>query len=243
MKMDKNNYTINLTGISKRYTIHHEKPTLMETLINRKGEKFWALRNIHLKIMKGEKVGIIGSNGSGKTTVLKIITGITTPTRGSVRKSGKLASLIDLEAGFHPELTGIQNIYLNGMILGMSRGEVESKIDRIISFADIGKFIDVPLFTYSEGMKLRLGYSIAINTEPDILILDENLYVGDSNFIKKTYRYLIDFSNKGNTIVMVSHDLNFIKKSCNRAIFLERGRIIYDGDTYDVLRKYKKRYK
>jgi len=155
--MKNTDIAIKLTNVSKKYIVRHEKPTLVEKLINGKKEEFWALKDINLEIKRGEKIGIIGPNGSGKTTLLKLITGISSPTSGTIERNGEIISLIDLEAGFHPDLTGIQNIYLNGMIIGMNKTEINSKLKKIIDYADIGRFIDVPLFTYSEGMKFRSG--------------------------------------------------------------------------------------
>lgn len=220
-------YAIQLINVCKRYTIHHEKPTLAEHLLNRKREEFWALKNINLKIRKGEKLGIVGPNGSGKTTLLKIIAGITSPSSGNVLTSGKIVSLIDLEAGFHPDLTGIENIFLNGMLLGMKQNEIKRNLKAIIEFADIGQFIDVPLFTYSEGMKLRLGFSIAINANPEILILDESLSAGDDNFQKKSLTKIQDFFNQGKTILVVSHWWDFIKKNCDTIVNLKKGRFAF----------------
>ena len=220
-----NSIAIRLTGVSKRYTIHHEKPTLVEKLVNGRDEEFWALKDINLTIKKGERVGIIGPNGSGKTTLLKIIAGITTPTSGTVETHGKIVSLIDLEAGFHPDLTGIQNIYLNGMLLGMKKREIDGKLDAIIRFADIKQFIDAPLFTYSSGMKLRLGFSIAIHADPDVLILDEGMHVGDNNFQKKSQNRIKHFFRGKKTIVIVSHWIDYIKNSCERIVSVERGRV------------------
>ena len=180
-----NQIAIKLTGVSKLYTIHHEKPTLVEKMVKGREERFLALNDVSLTIKKGEKIGIIGPNGSGKTTLLKIIAGITTPTSGMIETHGKIVSLIDLEAGFHPDLTGEQNIYLNGMLLGMSKKEIRKMFNAIIRFADIGKFIDAPLFMYSSGMKLRLGFAVAVHANPDILILDEGFSVGDKKFQEK----------------------------------------------------------
>src|SRR3989304_6408892 len=170
-----NDIAVKLTAVSKKYIVHHEKPTLVENILSRgKNEEFWALKDINLTIQKGEKVGIIGPNGSGKTTLLEIIAGITSSTKGKVATYGKLVSLIELEAGFHPELTGEENIFLNGLLVGMPKEEVRTKFKDIVSFADIGRFIDAPFYTYSEGMKLRLGFSILAHTSPDIVLLDEN---------------------------------------------------------------------
>ncbi len=220
---------IRLSGVSKRYTIHHEKPTLVEKLVNGRNEEFWALKDINLTIKKGERVGIIGPNGSGKTTLLKIIAGITTPTSGTVETHGKIVSLIDLEAGFHPDLTGIQNIYLNGMLLGMRKQEIEKKLKAIIMFADIGQFIDTPLFTYSEGMKLRIGFSVAVHADPDILILDEGISAGDERFRKKSQTKIINFLRRGKTILVVTHWLDFIKANCERILLMANGCIYQDG--------------
>lgn len=228
MKQDNNAITIHLTNVSKKYEIHHEKPTLVEKFVKGRNETFWALQKINLTIKRGERVGIVGPNGSGKTTLLKIITGITTPTHGNVETHGRIVSLIDLEAGFHPDLTGIQNIYLNGMLLGMKREEVEAKIDAIIRFADIKQFIDAPLFTYSSGMKLRLGFSIAVHANPDILILDEGLAVGDKYFQKKSHTKLVKFFRQGKTVIFVAHLLDYLK-GCTRILIFKKGRVVKDG--------------
>lgn len=222
------NIAIQLTNISKQYTIHHEKPTLVEKFYKGRDEKFWALKNISLTVKKGEKVGIIGPNGSGKTTLLKIITGITTPTSGSVKIIGKAVSLIDLEAGFHDDLTGEQNIFLNGILLGMTQNEIKSKLRKIIDFADIKQFIDAPLFTYSTGMKLRLGFSVAIHADPDILILDEGFLVGDEYFQKKVIQKINEFSKADKTIFIVTQWLDFLLKNSSRLIKMKRGKIISD---------------
>ena len=224
-----NSIAIRLTNISKRYTIHHEKPTLVERLTNGKDEEFWALKDINLTIRKGGRVGIIGPNGSGKTTLLKIIAGITTPTNGTVETHGKIVSLIDLEAGFHPDLTGEQNIYLNAMLLGMSKYDITKKLDTIIHFADIKQFIDTPLFTYSTGMTLRLGFAIAGHADPDILLLDENLNAGDLQFRKKAENKMLQFFHQRKTIITVTHQLEFIRANCNRVLRMERGEMIKDG--------------
>lgn len=229
---------IQLTGISKQYQLHHEKPTLVETFVktNRRYETFWALKNIHLTVQKGEKVGVVGPNGSGKTTLLKIIAGITAPTTGSVATHGSIVSLIDLEAGFHPDLTGFENIFLNGMVLGMTKRDIRRLIPSIIRFADIGQFIDAPLFTYSEGMKLRLSFAVAVHANPDILILDESLSIGDENFQKKAMRRIEGLFQKGTTILVVSHWTEFIKTHCTRILLLHKGKIRADGPPNRVCR-------
>ncbi|HLE49168.1 MAG TPA: ABC transporter ATP-binding protein [Patescibacteria group bacterium] len=235
----RNSYVIEVKNIGKKYILHHEKPTLVESVIAKsKKEEFWALRHVNLNVRKGERVGIIGSNGSGKTTLLRIIVGITNPTEGSVETSGKIVSLIDLEAGFHPELTGEENIYLNGMLVGMSKKEIGLKYRKIISFSGIGKFIDTPYYMYSSGMKLRLGFSVAINSDPEILILDENISVGDQEFREESFKKLNELFRNKKTIITVSHDLWFIKNSCDRIIWFDRGIIKKDSRGKGILRQY-----
>ena len=233
-----NNIAIRLTNISKRYTIHHEKPTLAEKIMKtakwQRDEQFWALKDINLEIKKGERVGIIGPNGSGKTTLLKIISGITTPTIGTAETIGKIVSLIDLDAGFHPDLTGYQNIYLNAMLLGRKKSEIDNSLKSIIDFADIKQFIDTPLFTYSQGMKLRLGFSITVHADPDILILDESLYVGDQIFQEKALKKIKDLFNKGKTILVVTHWLDYVKNNCNKIVVMKNGRISRTGSRHLV---------
>lgn len=222
---------IQLTDIHKSYTLHHEKPTLIEQLVKGKNESFSALQGVNLTIRKGDRVGIIGKNGSGKTTLLKIISRITHPTKGTVFTQGKITSLIDLNAGFHPDLSGVQNIYLNGMVLGMTKNEIDSKLSSIIRFAELHKFIDVPVFTYSEGMKLRLGFSVAVHTDPDVLILDEGLSVGDHLFQKKCQQYFDTYFARGKTLIVCLHVLDFIHDNCNRVVVMKNGRIQADGNT------------
>ncbi len=226
---DTNAISIQLDRVGKRYDIHHEKPTLVEKFVSGQNEVFWALHDISLSIRKGEKVGIIGPNGSGKTTLLKIIAGITSPTSGQVVTRGKIVSLIDLEAGFHPDLTGFQNIYLNGMLLGLSRRDIDARLHSIISFADIRQFIDAPLYTYSSGMALRLGFAIAVHATPDILLLDENLSAGDKNFQRKSKTKLQEFYRQKKTIITVTHQLEFIRETCTRVIHLRHGSVVHDG--------------
>ena len=227
-----NDNAIELTHITKEYVIHHEKPTLVEKFYKsasrKKEETFIALNDVSLTIKKGERIGIVGPNGSGKTTLLKIISGIASPTKGTVFTYGKTISIIDLEAGFHHDLTGEQNIFLNGMLLGMTKREIQNKLHKIIEYADIHQFIDTPLFTYSTGMKLRLGFSIAIHAHPENLILDEGLGVGDDNFREKAKRTLLN-SKLHSTIIISAHDLELIEQQCTRIIILNRGSIIRDG--------------
>lgn len=232
---------IQLTDISKEYVLRHEKPTLIETITGVQKERFFALKDINVTIHKGEKVAIIGPNGSGKTTLLKIIAGITNPSSGRVKNIGNIASLIDIEAGFHPDLTGEQNIYINGLLVGMSRAEIKSKFDKIITFADLGKFINTPLYTYSEGMKLRLGFSIAIHASPEILLFDEKVSVGDINFHNKFQKRIKNQITKTHTVITASHWIHYLEKHCNRFIWLDKGKVEMDGDK-SVAQKYLKRY-
>lgn len=227
---------IDLSNITKEYILHHEKPTLAEKFISGPEERFTALKSITLNIKEGERVGIIGPNGSGKTTLLKIIAGITTPTSGIRVTKGRLISLIDIEAGFHLDLTGEQNIYLNGLLLGMKRQEVEKRLTDIIQYADIRQFIDAPLYTYSQGMKLRLGISVAINTNPDILIFDEGIGVGDQWFRTKVMNTIKTFF-KNKTIIIATHDLELVRSQCKRIIIIDRGKITGDGGT-QLLHRY-----
>lgn len=231
-----NETAIKLTNISKKYILHHEKPTLVETFFKKK-EEFWALKKINIEVKKGEKLGIIGPNGAGKSTLLKIISRITTPTTGKVETNGRIASLIELTAGFHPDLTGEENIYINGLLLGMSRKEIKDKFKAIIDFSELHHFIDAPFYTYSGGMMLRLGFSIAIHSDPDILIVDEVLTAGDRSFQEKCQKRIKEFF-KDKTILFVSHNLQMIKLLCPKAIWLEKGRVKIKGCTNEVVKKY-----
>lgn len=228
--MSSQQLAIGLSNVSKRYVVHHEKPTLVEKFVKR-DETFWALQNINLEVKRGERVGIVGPNGSGKTTLLKIIAGITTPTSGRVAIQGKVVSLIDLEAGFHPELTGEQNVFLNGMLLGMSGKEIIAKLGGIIRFADIGQFIDAPLFTYSSGMILRLGFSVLAASHADIFILDEGVSFGDRDFQKKSQKFLDGLFRKNKTVLLASHWPELLKKTCRRILIVDQGQIAADGST------------
>ena len=189
-------------------------------------EWFWALQDIDLTIQPGESVGITGPNGSGKSTLLKLIAGVTTPTKGTLTVQGKIAPLVELGAGFHPELTGRENVYLNGVILGLSREQVAARFAEIVAFAELGEFIDVPVKHYSSGMYLRLASSVAIHTDPDILLIDEILAVGDLDFQKKCYKKMQGFREQGKTIIIVSHDPAIIKANCERTIALQQGKIV-----------------
>jgi len=200
---------------------------------------FWALKDINFEVQNGEVLGIIGKNGAGKSTLLKILSQITEPTSGKIEIHGRVASLLEVGTGFHPELTGRENIYMNGTILGMTRREIDSKLDEIIDFSGIGKFIDTPVKFYSSGMKVRLGFSVAAHLEPEILIIDEVLAVGDYEFQQKCIGKMEDVSkNQGRTVLFVSHNMEAIRSLCHRSILLSNGEVISDGPTAKVLEEY-----
>lgn len=208
-----------------------------------KYNEFWALKNVSLKVNKGDRLGILGLNGAGKSTLLKIIAGVLKPTEGSITVKGKIAPLLELGAGFEPEYTGAENIYLYGAVLGYPREFIAEKYNEIIEFSELGKFIDVPLKNYSSGMKSRLGFAIATVVEPDVLILDEVLAVGDAKFKKKCEAKIQSMFDKGVTVLFVSHSLPQVQKICNKAILLEHGKIIAHGDIGEVSAIYEEKTK
>lgn len=203
----------------------------------RPGE-FWALDNVFFEIKKGETLGIIGPNGAGKTTILKLISGIILPDKGRIEVNGKVGSLIEIGAGFHPMLTGRENIYVNASILGMRRKEIEEKMESIINFADIGEFIDSPVKYYSSGMYVRLGFSVAIHCEPDILLVDEVLTVGDEAFQRKSAGKIRELLEKGTTVILVSHNLGLVQTICRKVMWLYKGRIEGIGPSEEIISKY-----
>lgn len=240
--MSSNNIGIKLTNLSKKYFLQEQK-TLKELLPalfkGGKGGKFiWALKNINLEVKKGEILGVIGRNGSGKSTLLKLIAGVTTPTKGEIKVSGKVSPLIELGAGFHPELTGRENIYLNGSILGLTKKEIRKRFKEIVDFAELWEFINTPIKYYSSGMSMRLGFSVAISVEPEILLIDEILAVGDIAFQKKCMEKMEEFKRMGVTIVFVSHSLGAVKAFCQRVIWLEKGEIKEEGKPEKVISAY-----
>lgn len=200
--------------------------------------EFWALHDLNFRIPKGEVVGLIGANGSGKSTLLKILSRITEPSSGQVKVRGKVASLLEVGTGFHPELTGRENIYINGAILGMTRREVTDKFDEIVEFAGVSDFIDTPIKRYSSGMTVRLGFAVAAHLDPDILIVDEVLAVGDAEFQKKCLGKMEDISNNGKTIIFVSHQMPMVEKLCNDTLLLKDGIIQNFGKTKDIVNSY-----
>ena len=217
---------------------------LKELLIKKiKGEKirfneFWALKNINFELNKGDRLGILGLNGAGKSTLLKIIAGVYKPTTGKVTRHGHIAPMIELGAGFDPNYTGRENIFLYGSVLGFSREFLESKYEEILEFSELGDFIDVPIKNYSSGMRARLGFSIATVVEPEILILDEVLSVGDAKFRKKCEKKMQGMFDHGVTVLFVSHSLEQVKRLCNKAILLEHGELIAQGDINEVAEIY-----
>ncbi len=239
-----NNIAISVKNISKIYKMYRSPSERFKELLhpfNKKyHQEFQALKNINLDIQKGTTFGIIGQNGSGKSTLLQIITGIIRPTSGTVKVKGRVSALLDLGAGFHREFTGRENVFMQGILMRISRQEMERQFDEIVSFADIGDFIDQPAKTYSSGMYARLAFATAINVNPDILIIDEILAVGDAMFQHRCHRKLEEFQNLGKTIIFVSHSLGVITKICNRAILLDRGNILETGNPEDLVNTYKK---
>ncbi len=239
-----NEYAVKLTNVSKYYKLYEfPKYRLLEAFHPRRKvyhEKYHAIKNLNLKVKKGEILGIVGKNGSGKSTLLKLITGILTPDGGDIQVDGNISALLELGSGFNPEFTGMQNIFFYGIILGFSRQEMQDKLDDILAFADIGDFIHQPLKTYSSGMRARLGFSVAVNIDPDILILDEVLAVGDVLFKRKCYAKMREFFEGGKTILFVSHSAGTVIEMCSRAVFLLDGSIALDGDPKTVTYYYEK---
>jgi len=238
------NIAISVENVTKIYKLY-DKPTdrLKESLgLTRKklSKDHYALRNIDFQVAKGETVGIIGTNGSGKSTILKIITGVLNQTQGNVAINGRISALLELGAGFNMEYTGIENIYLQGTMVGFTKEEVDAKMDEILDFADIGDFVYQPCKTYSSGMFVRLAFAVAINIDPEILIVDEALSVGDVFFQSKCYHKFEEFKKNGKTILMVSHDLSCISKYCDRVILLNKGVKLEEGNPKEMIDIYKK---
>lgn len=235
-------YVVSVENLSKVYKLY-DKPTdrIKEALlpgIKTKHKEFYALKDVGFKIEEGEAVGIIGKNGSGKSTLLKILTGVLSPTTGSVSIEGRVSALLELGAGFNSEYTGLENIYLTGTIMGYTREQMESKIPEIIEFADIGDFLYQPVKTYSSGMFVRLAFAVSINIDPDILIVDEALSVGDIRFQRKCFRKIEEFK-KTKTFILVSHDLSTVTKFCDRVIWLNEGEIKREGDPQEITNEFR----
>lgn len=239
--MDSRN-AIEVRNMSKYFKVEYDKAnTLKDKLLHWKRhnvERHQVLNNINLNIRKGETVALIGTNGSGKSTLLKLMTKIIFPNTGEITTNGKLTSLLELGAGFHQDFTGRENIYFNASIFGLTRKDIEARIDDIIEFSELGTFIDNPVRTYSSGMYMRLAFSVAINVDADILLIDEILAVGDQHFQDKCYKKLEELKNSGKTIVIVTHSLDVVKKLCHRAIWIYKGEVRLDGDPVYVIDEY-----
>jgi ABC-type polysaccharide/polyol phosphate transport system ATPase subunit len=243
MTISKDDIAVDVRSVSKNYRIYHEKiPSLKNTILKGRRttfEEFMALDDVSLTVNHGQTVGIIGPNGSGKSTLLKLMSKVIEPTKGEIIVNGPMSALLELGAGFHPDLTGKENIYINAAILGMRKRDVDRKLDEIIAFSELEKFIDTPVKNYSSGMYMRLGFSVAINVNPDILLVDEVLAVGDQAFQKKCYKVIYDFMKRGKTIIIVSHDLDTISDLCNTVVFLKEGKIQDMGKPLDIVSKYR----
>ena len=238
----KEKFAINISNLTKIYNLYNNSKDRLKEALNpfRKSyhKEFYALKNINLKIIKGETIGIIGHNGAGKSTLLKLITGVLTQSSGTIRINGKIASLLELGAGFNLEMSGLENIYLNGILMGFTKEEIDKKVDSIIEFADIKEFIHQPTKMYSSGMFARLAFAVAINVEPDILIVDEALSVGDIKFQLKCINKFKELQKNGVTILFVSHDVFMVRSFCTRAIWLDNGEIKEIGDVTNVTAHY-----
>jgi lipopolysaccharide transport system ATP-binding protein len=245
-----NGAVIQAEGLGKRYRrgvswspgLRHAMERFVKSPLSvfhrQKGETFWALKDVSLQIHEGEVLGLIGRNGAGKTTLLKILSRITKPTTGWAEIHGRVGSLLEVGTGFHPELTGRENAFLSGAILGMSKRDIERKFDEIVAFAELEKFIDTPVKHYSSGMYVRLAFAVAAHLEPEILLVDEVLAVGDINFQKKCLGKMGDVARVGRTVVLVSHQLNQIRKLCHRVVWVDDGMIRLNGDTHEVVSAY-----
>ena len=250
--MSENQTALKIENIKKKYVIKHvtkkpddKKERAKLALYNlthpkqaNQKEDFWALNGVNFEVKQGEKVGIIGKNGAGKSTLLKVISRITEPTDGRIEFYGKISSMLEVGTGFNRELTGRENIYLNGAILGMTRAEIDAKFDDILEFSEVGKFIDTPVKRYSSGMFVRLAFAVASHLEPDILLVDEVLAVGDTRFQKKCIQKMRSIADSGKTILFVSHQMNTIRQLCDRVIVLKEGKVIYDGEVEGGIRLY-----
>jgi len=241
-KLSDGDPVVRVSHLSKRFRLFHERnQSLKQSLLQRKRssyEDFWALRNISFDVLQGETFGIIGHNGSGKSTLLKCLTSILQPDEGSVSVNGSISALLELGAGFHPELSGRENVYLNAAILGVSRRDVEERFDEIIEFSGLDQFIDTPVKNYSSGMFVRLGFAVAVNVDPDVLIIDEVLAVGDADFQAKCGDKIADFRDRGKTIVLVTHGMSDVVRLCRRAAWIDHGDLRMIGAPQDITDAY-----
>jgi lipopolysaccharide transport system ATP-binding protein len=238
---------ITLEHVSKRYYLRAQRPQDLKTAVlhlpsflraDRSRRPFWALDDVSLNIRRGESLGVIGPNGSGKSTLLRIIADLARPNMGEVRVQGRISALLELGAGFHPQITGRENAILNAVLLGLSRKEAAERLPEIIAFSELGDFIDQPMRTYSSGMTIRLGFAVAVHVKADVLLVDEVLAVGDTEFQEKCYAHIEKLRAEGVTIVLVSHDLGSVVRFCDRAVLLQHGRLQIDGESQPVVHEY-----
>lgn len=235
---------LRVTDVSKRFRLHHEK-SLKERIVNwrrRRVEDFWALRDVTFELEASKTLGLIGANGSGKSTLLKLIGGILTPTTGTIERLTRVAALLELGAGFHPDLTGRENVYLNASILGLTRRQTDKYFAAIVDFSGVEQFIDTQVKYYSSGMYVRLAFAVAVHVDPEILLVDEVLAVGDEPFQKKCLDRIRQFQKEGRTILFVTHALDSVRQLCDRVIMLEEGRVVADGQPAETLRHFRERY-
>jgi ABC-2 type transport system ATP-binding protein len=243
---------VRVVGVSKRFNLHHDK-SLKERLVSRAGlrggnggkssdEEFWALQNVAFDLDESNTLGLIGANGSGKSTLLKVVAGILTPTTGYVERRGRMAALLELGAGFHPDLTGRENVYMNASILGLSRRQTDRYFDAIVDFSGIEKFIDNQVKFYSSGMYVRLAFAVAVHVDPELLLIDEVLAVGDEPFQRKCMKRIKEFQRDGRTIVLVTHGIDVVRQLCDRVIMLDKGEVVVDGKPQEATRAFRERY-
>ncbi|MDT2437277.1 ABC transporter ATP-binding protein [Enterococcus avium] len=240
--VNENRQVMKLDHITKTYQMYKKSSDRLKEALNpfkkQYHDTFYALNDVNIEVNEGEMVGFIGENGSGKSTLLKIITGVLTPSEGTIKIDGKISAILELGSGFNVEYTGYENIFLNGMVLGFSKEVMEEKLEDIIKFADIGEHLYQPVKTYSSGMLVRLGFAIAVTVDPDILIVDEALAVGDTEFQLKCMEKFTEFRQKGKTILFVSHDIHAVRRFCDRVYWLQKGKVIEEGETLPVTEKY-----
>lgn len=245
---EKSNIAINVNHVYKSFTVYYDRAnTLKERILfltrNKRKEKREILKDINIEIKKGETVGLIGVNGSGKSTLLKLMTKIIYPNKGKIETDGKLTSLLELGAGFHPDFSGRENIYFNASIFGLSKKEIDDRLEQIIEFSELREFIDNPVRTYSSGMYMRLAFSVAINVDAEILLIDEILSVGDQHFQEKCFEKMRELKKEGKTMVFVTHSLGSVIDLCDRAIWIHNGEVRMDGDSKKVVDEYLKETK
>ena len=235
-------WAVRVDDVSKKFRLYHERNQSLKSAILRgktsRHEDFWALQNVSFDVAEGSTHALVGSNGSGKSTLLKCLAKIYWPTSGTIEYRGRMASLLEVGSGFHLELSGRENIYLNGSILGMSKKEIDARFDSIVDFSGIEKFLDQPVKNYSSGMYVRLGFAIAIHVDPDILVVDEVLSVGDSEFQRKSFEKFLEFKNLGKTIILVTHTMQVVRDICDTATWIDQGTHVVTGDANSVVDRY-----